>query len=190
MSTAKHRAIHTARRSARATVALIAGPEFPAIMADVARWRRLTPSARWAPVGLTKVDRTTIIHRLGRLAGQTGVRPRQLILLGIGEAGRRTLEAVLQGGLDCAGILAVDIPCDPLSFRVGPVGAAIRLVVHHDDLQPPEESLVRQLQHADIDVRIIGLGSGAGSGSTAVARAAETFVLELVAMAGQNGDGV
>jgi len=39
---------------------------------------------------------------------------------------------------------------------------------------------VRQLQHADIDVRIIGLGSGAGSGSTAVARAAETFVLELV----------
>jgi hypothetical protein len=190
MSTARHRAIHAARRSARATVALIAGPEFPAIMADVARWRRLTPSARWAPVGLTKVDRTTIVHRLGRLAGQTGVRPRQLILLGTGEAGRRTLEAVLQGGLDCAGILAVDIPCEPLSFRVGPVAAAIRLVVHHDDLQPPEESLVRQLQHADIDVRIIGLGSGAGSGSTAVARAAETFVLELVAMAGQNGNGV
>jgi hypothetical protein len=84
----------------------------------------------------------------------------------------------------------VDIPCDPLSFRVSPVAAAIRLVVHYDDLQPPEANLVRQLQHADIDVRIIGLGSGAGSGSTAVARAAETFVLELVAMAGQNGNGV
>jgi hypothetical protein len=190
MSMARHGAIHAAPRSATATVVLIAGPALPGIGADVARWRRLTPSARWASAGLTKADRTTIIHRLQRLAGQRGVRPGQLILLGAGETGRRTLEAVLQGALDCAGMLAVDIPCDPLSFRVGPVAAAIRLVVHHDDLQPPEESLIRQVQHSDIDFRIIGLGSGARSGSRAVARAAETFVLELVAMAGQNGNGV
>jgi hypothetical protein len=189
MATARDSTIHPARQSATAAVALITGPELPAGMADVARWRRLTPSAVWTSVGATKVDRTTIVEDLGTMVSRRGLRTRQVILLGAGETGRSALEAVLQGALDCAGMLAVNIPCDALSFRIAPVAAAIRLVVHQDNLQLPEGGLVRQLQRADVDVRVIGLGAAVETG--AVARAAEAFVLELVAIAGRkNGNGV
>jgi predicted esterase len=191
MFISSHNATPAARPNARAMVALIAGPEPPAAAPeDLTRWRRLTPSAMWAFIGLTKVNRTTLVDNIAGLMKRRAINPRQLILLGRGDTGRRAFELVAQGALDCAGIIAIDMPCHPLSRSIGPAVAAIRLVVHHHSSRPAGERLISQLQRADFDVRVIGLGAAADR-SAATARAAEIFVLELVAMTGRHcGHGV
>lgn len=191
MFIASHNATPAARPDARAMVALIAGPEPSAVTPeDLMRWRQLIPAAIWAFVGPRKVDRTRLVDNIAALIKRRAINPRQLILLGCGDTGRCALELVAQGALDCAGIVAVDIPCHPLSFAIVPAVSAIRLVVHHDGSRPAGERLVDELQRADIDVRVIGLGAAA-NGSAAIASAAETFVLELVAMIGRHsGPGV
>jgi hypothetical protein len=192
MSSTSHSAMFPARQRAKATVALISGPESPVLAApeDLKRWRQLTPSAMWALVGLTKVSRTTIVDSLVALMDRRALQSAQLILLGSGDAGRCAFELVLQGAIDCAGIVAVDIPCDPVSFRLVSEAAAIRLVIHQNDSKPTEHGLLKQLQRADIDVRVIGLCATANRSAT-IANAAETFLLELVALvARQGGNGV
>jgi hypothetical protein len=190
MSIASHNAT-PARPHARAMVALIAGPEPSAVTPeDLARWRQLVPAAIWAFVGLRRIDRTTLVDNIAALMRRRAINPRQLILLGCGDTGRCVFELVAQGALDCAGFVAVDIPCHPLSFAIVPAVSAIRLVIHRDDSRPAGERLVDELQHADIDVRVIGLAAAA-NGSAAIASAAETFVLELVAMIDRHsGPGV
>ncbi|HEX9213362.1 MAG TPA: hypothetical protein VF901_22865 [Bradyrhizobium sp.] len=190
MSIASHNAT-PARPNARAMVALIAGPEPSAVAPeDLTRWRQLTPAAMWAFVSLTKVNRTTLVDDIAALMKRRAITPRQLILLGCGDTGRRAFELVAQGALGCAGIVAVDIPCHPLSFAIVPAVSAIRLVIHHDGSRPAGERLVDELQRADIDVRVIGLCAAANR-AAAIASAAETFVLELVAMIGRySGPGV
>ncbi|WP_245330375.1 hypothetical protein [Bradyrhizobium sp. AS23.2] len=40
-----------------------------------------------------------------------------MILLGEGKAGRTALKLVLRGALDCAGVLAIAVPCAGLPFH-------------------------------------------------------------------------
>lgn len=94
--------------------------------------------------------------------------------------GRAALELVLRGTIDCAGLLAIAVPCAALPFRIVPTAAAIRLVMTHQDAPA---DLTTALRAADIDTRIIGFAPGATNDSQAAASAAETFVLELVANA-------
>jgi hypothetical protein len=191
MSSTDHSTIHAARHGARPTIALITGPELaPAGLAeDLTRWHRLMPSATWTSVRLAELNPTSIVHCVAALRIRRSLERGQLILFGTGDTARRALELVVQGALDCAGMLAVDIPCSPLSCRVAFVPTAIRLVVSRDGSLPPDEDLVGQLRHADIDLRVIGLGPAAAN-KAAIASAAETFLLELVAMVGrQCGNG-
>ncbi|MCC8943981.1 hypothetical protein H8A97_02395 [Bradyrhizobium sp. Arg62] len=182
-----HTATPSARPNARIMVVLIAGPE-PSTLApeDLAPWRQVIPSAMWALIGLTQVNRTTILDNIAALMKRRAANPRRLILLGCGETGREAFELVAQGTIDCAGIVAIDIPCHPLSFAIVPTPTAIRLVVHHHGSGRAGDGLVEQLQRADIDVRVIGLGAVAANKSATIASAAEAFVLELAAMVGRH----
>src|SRR5882757_8647722 len=142
MSIASHNAT-PARPNARAMVVLIAGPEPSAVTPeDLARWRQLIPAAIWAFVNLTKVDRATLVDDIAALMRRRAINPRQLILLGCGDTGRCAFELVAQGALDCAGIVAVDIPSHPLSFAIVPAVSAIRLVIHHHGSRQAGECLV------------------------------------------------
>jgi hypothetical protein len=192
MSLTDHRSIRPARQNAGAMVAVIAGPELLLAMPqDLSRWWRLTPSAMWASVGpATKVPEN-IPEGVAALLRQKRLGPRQLILLAAGETGHQALELVLHGALDCAGILTIDIPRDPVPFRIARTAAAIRIVVHRHGSPACGDALLGQLQRADIDQRIIALSPAAGNKQQALASAAESFLLELVAMVGrQSGSGV
>jgi hypothetical protein len=163
-------------------IAVMAGQHAPAIATteDWARWRRLTP-AIWTTVNLRHVSPAEILPAVSVALHRWAARPDQLILLGEGDLGRRALELVLQGHIDCAAILAVDIPSHPLSFRITPAAAAIRLVAHQDGSETAGDDLLGNLQAADIDARIIRLQPRGANDVRATASAIETFLLELVA---------
>jgi len=144
-------------------------------------WRRLTPLATWAHLNLRSGDRAEILGAIDAVREQQGVPERQLILLGEGIAARGVLELVLQGALACAGLLAIGVSCDALSFPIAPTATAIRLVVSPQTRAAPD-ALIDALRAADIDERIIKLDPAVGN--DALIAAAETFVLELVATVG------
>jgi hypothetical protein len=173
-------------RQAQVIVAMFIGPNAPAIgiAEDLERWRRLTPLAGWTTINLRSTARSEILHGVAAVLEQNHIAAHQLILLGGGIAMRRALELVLQGALVCAGMLAIDIPCTPLPFRIVPTTAAIRLVQHNGSKGASDE-FVRALQAADLDERIITFDPAGRSGARAAASAAETFVLELVATVGR-----
>ncbi len=173
-------------------VALLAEPDVLLGMADnVSHWWQLTPSAMWSTIRLpTKVPKN-IPEIIAGLIRQKRMGPKQLILLTAGEAGHQTLELVLQGALECAGILTIDIPCDPLPFPIARTAAAIRVVVRQRGPSFCRDALLGQLQRADIDQRIIALSPVTGNKQQAMASAAESFLQELVAMVGrQSGSEV
>jgi hypothetical protein len=175
-------------RQAQVIVVVVIGPDGPAIgiAKDLERWRRLTPLAGWTTINLTSTAGSEILHGVAAVLEQKHLAAHQLILLGGGMAMRRALELVLQGALVCAGMLAIDIPCTPLPFRIVPTAAAIRLVVLHGGSKGAPDDLVRALQAADLDERIITLNPmGRSDARAAAASAAETFVLELVATVGR-----
>jgi hypothetical protein len=178
----------TATRMARQRQVIVAafiGPHGLAVgtAKDLARWRRLTPLADWTTITLANTARSEILRSVAAVLEQKHIAAHQLILLGGGIAMRRALELVLQGARVCAGILAIDIPCTPLPFRIMPTAAAIRLVVQGGS-HSTSHDLVRALQVADLDRRIITLTVGR-SDARAAASAAETFILELVATIGR-----
>ena len=172
-------------RQAQVIVAVLIGPDGSAVgMAkDLERWRRLTPLAGWTTINLTSAARSEILHRVAAVLEHKHIASHQLILLGRGIAMRRALELVLQRALVCAGMLAIDIPCTPLPFRIMSTAAAIRLVVPRGG--PASDDLVRALQAADLDERVITLNPIGRGDARAAARAAETFVLELIATVGR-----
>lgn len=151
----------------------------------MARWRRLTPSATWAFARLETVSRACAIGAIATLLDRRRLSATQLILFGTGEAGRLLFELVLEGALECAGVLAVDIPCHRLASPANSSDTAFRLVLHRERTLLVEDSLLHQLQGADLDQRIIALGPTAANNSRAIASAAETFLLELVATVGR-----
>lgn len=168
-------------------VAVFIGPDGPAIgiTKDLERWRRLTPLAGWTAINLTSTARSEILHGVAAVLERKHIAAHQLILFGGGLAMRRARELVLQGTLVCAGMLAIDIPCTPLTFRVMPTAAAIRLVLLHRGSKGAPDGLVRALQAADLDERIITLNPIGSGDARAVASATETFALELVATVGR-----
>lgn len=189
MSLTEHGLARLARPHPTAAIAYIAGPEAAAVAGDedLARWRRLTPSAAWAFAKLAVVSRACAIGTIATLVDRRRLPSTQLILFGTGEAGRLLFELVLEGALDCAGVLAVDIPSHRLPFRANASHRAFRLVLHRERIPPVEDSFLHQLQGADLDQRIIALGPAAANNSRAIASAAEAFLLELVATVGRQG---
>lgn len=183
-------AARPARIAAKATVAVIAGPDAPVVatLEDLRRWRRLTPLALWSAISIRGVppDRNlpdAILRGVAAELARRDIEAHRLILLAEGKAARAALELVLRGEIDCAGLLAIAVPCAPLSFRIVPTAAAIRLVVRREDRGDTPVDLVTALRAADIDARIIGFDSAAANDARAAGNAAETFVLELVANA-------
>lgn len=187
MSLTEHGLVRLARPHPTTAIAYIASPEAAAVAGqqDLARWRRLTPSATWAFARLAAVTRACAIGTIATLLDRRRLSSTQLILFGTGEAGRLVFELVLEGALDCAGVLAVDIPCHRLRFRANASHTAFRLVLHRERTSPVEDGFLHQLQCADLDKRIIALGPAAAKNSRAIASATETFLLELVATIGR-----
>jgi hypothetical protein len=175
-------AARPARTAVKVMVAVLAGPDAPlvATLAELPRWRALTPLALWSTVSVRDAGPDEVLHGVAAELVRQGVGAPQLILLAEGKAARTTLELVLQGALDCAGILAIAPPCAALPFRIVPTAAAIRLVVQHEERGDVPVALITALQAADIDTRITSLNR---QDTRAAASAAETFVLELVANA-------
>jgi hypothetical protein len=171
-----------ARIAAKVMVAVLAGPDAPLIAtpAELPRWRALTPLAQWSDVSVHDASPDKILHGVATELARRDVGAAQLILLAEGKAARTALELVLQGTLDCAGILSIALPCTALPFRIIPTAAAVRLVVQREDRGDAPVALITGLQATDIDARITSLNR---HDMRAAASAAETFVLELVANA-------
>jgi hypothetical protein len=163
-------------------VAVLAGPDAPRVAtpAELRRCRALTPLALWATISISAANPDEILHGVAAELVRQDVGAPQLILLAEGKAARTTLELVLQGALDCAGLLAIALPCAALPFRIVPTAAAIRLVTQRGERGDVPADLITALQAADIDTRITSLNR---QDTRAAASAAETFVLELVANA-------
>ncbi|WP_246775268.1 hypothetical protein [Bradyrhizobium diazoefficiens] len=154
--------------AAKVTVAVIAGPDAPlvATLEDLRRWPRLTPLALWSAVSIRGVppDKNLpdeILRGIAAELARRDIEAHRLILLAEGKAARAALELVLRGGIDCAGLLAIAVPCAALSFRIVPTAAAIRLVVRREDRRDSQVDLVTALRTADIDARIMGFDSAA-----------------------------
>jgi len=177
--------VRPARTAARVTVAVIAGPgsALVATPEQLGLWWCLTPLARWSTVPVRGTHPDEVLHGVASVLARHDVDAHRLILLAEGLAARAALELVLQRAIDCAGLLAIAVPCTALPFRIIPTAAAIRLVVAHPDREDTPVDLISDLRAADIDMRIIGLAAGAANDARAAASAAETFVLELVANA-------
>jgi hypothetical protein len=175
-------ATRPARTTAKALVAVLAAPDAPlvATAAELARWRALTPLALWSAISVRDASPDEILHGVAAELARQDAEAHQLILLAEGKAARTALEVVLQGTLDCAGLLAIAISCAALPFRVVPTAAAIRLVVQHEERGDVPVALITALHAADIDTRITSLNR---HHTRAAASAAETLILELVANA-------
>lgn len=171
--------------AAKVMVAVIAGPDAPLVATPAAlpRWRALTPLASWSTVFVGDASPDEILHGVAAELARQDAGATQLILLAEGKAARTALELVLQAALDCAGILAIALPCAALPFRIVPTTAAIRLVVQREDRGDAPADLITALRAADIDARITGLDPTVARGARTAASTAETFVLELVANA-------
>jgi hypothetical protein len=179
----------TAGAPAKAMVAVIAGSDAPLVATayDLPRWRRLTPLAVWSTVPVRDGSREQILRGVAAELARQAVQARQMILLAEGESGRAALEMVLQGGLDCAGILAIAVSCAALPFPIVPTTVAVRLVVQREECADAPDNLISTLRTADIDARIIRLDPAASQDTRIATNAAETFVLELVANASRQG---
>ena len=178
-------AVRPARTAARVTVAVIAGPGAGLVTTpeQLGRWWCLTPLARWSTVPMRGTHPNEVLHGVASVLARHDVDADRLILLAEGQVARAALELVLRGAIDCAGLLAIAVPCTALPFRIVSTAAAIRLVVGRQDRKDTPVDLISELHAADIDTRIIGFASGAANNARAAASAAETFVLELVANA-------
>jgi hypothetical protein len=178
-------AARPARTAAKAMVAVLTGPDTPlvATSAELPRWRALTPLALWSTVSIRDTSPDEILRGVAAELARQGVEASRLILLAEGKAARTALELVLQGILDCAGILAIALPCAALPFRIAPTATAVRLVVQREDRGDLPADLITALRAADVDARIISLDPAVTREARTAASAAETFVLELVANA-------
>jgi hypothetical protein len=166
-------------------VAVLVGPDTPlvATAAELPRWRALTPLALWSTVSVRDASSDEILRGVAAELARQDAEAHQLILLAEGQAARTALELVLQGALDCAGILAIALPCTALTFPMVPTATAVRLVVRREDRGDMPADLITALRAADIDARIISLDPAVTREARTAANAAETFVLELVANA-------
>jgi hypothetical protein len=178
-------AARAARAAAKIMVAVLAGPDAPLVATpdQLRRWRALTPLALWSTISVRDPSPDEILHGVAAELARQNADARQLILLAESKAARSSLELVLQGTLDCSGLLAITPPCAALPFRFVSIAAAIRLVLQREERENPPNDLVTALQAADIDTRITSLNPTVARDARTAASAAETFVLELVANA-------
>jgi hypothetical protein len=182
-------AARPARSAAKVMVAVITGPDTPLVStsAELTHWRALTPLALWSAVSVRDVSPDEILRGVAAELARQDVDAPQLILLAEGKSARPALELVLQGALDCAGILVIALPCAALPFPIVPTAAAVRLVVRREEYEDAPADLITALRAADIDARVISLNPAVADDARTAANAAETFVVELVAIASRQG---
>jgi hypothetical protein len=177
------------RHAAKVMVGVLAGPDAPLVATaeHLSRWRRLTPLAIWSTVPVRDADPDEILRSVAAELARAEVEARRLILLGEGKAARAALGLVLHGALDCAAILAIAMSCAVLPFPVASTAAAVRLVVRREAGEGAPDDFIGALRAADIDERIIMLNPASACDAQTAASAAETFVLELVAITSRRG---
>jgi hypothetical protein len=175
--------------AAKVIIAVLAGADAPLVAtpAELRCWRRLTPLALWSAVSVHGAGPDEILHGVAAELVRQDVGAPQLIVLAEGKVARTALELVLQGALDCAGLLAIALPCAALPFRIVTTAAAIRLVVHRGERGDTPADLITALRDADIDARITCLDPTVARDARTAASATESFVLELVANASRQG---
>jgi hypothetical protein len=177
------------RHAAKVMVGVLAGPDAPLVATaeHLSRWRRLTPLAMWSTIPVRDAGADEILRGIAAELARAEVEARWLILLGEGKAARTALGLVLQGALDCAGVLAIAMSCAALPFRIASTAAAVRLVARCEASEDAPDDLIGALRAADIDERIIMLNPASACDAQTAASAAETFVLELVANTSRRG---
>jgi len=165
------------RAVASIMVGVLAAPDASAfaIPQKLARWRRLTPLATWAPIELAELSHAGIFYGVAAALDRFAMVPRHLILLGEGPVARSALELVLPGALPCGGIVFIDVFYGALPFRIVPTATAIRLVVHQNGSQRSPDTLTGALRAADLDAHIINLNTAGDCAAGAAASAAATI---------------
>jgi hypothetical protein len=156
---------------------------------DEAHWRLTNPLADWVSIDVREMPKLSdafwLQRKLSEPLDRSHMHFGQLVLLGRGDAGRLALDLVLNGALSCAGIVGIDIPCAPLRTTIAHTSASVRLVLHKGSVNRPDGlRLINGLRRQDVDTRVMMLPSVVGpGGAEATARAAGTFLFELVANA-------
>jgi hypothetical protein len=137
-------AARPARTAAKVMVAGIAGPDAPLIATPetLRCWRALTPATSWLTICVRDASPDEISQRVAAELARQDAEAHAPILLAEGKAARTALELVLQGALDCGGILAIVPPCTALPFRIVPIAAAVRLVVRREEREGAPNNLI------------------------------------------------
>ena len=108
----------------------------------------------------------------------------QLVLIRKEACGLLALEIVLDGAIECAGVLGVDIPDAPLHSPISPTMSSVRLVFHEGQPNGNSPCLREVLRANDIDTRVTMLPPRTGNtDDDATFRATKTFLGELIAKA-------
>jgi hypothetical protein len=155
---------------------------------DQAHWQLTNPLADWVSIDVRETPKLSdafwLQRKLSEPLDRRHMQFGQLVLLGRGDAGRLALDLVLEGALSCAGVVGIDIPCAPLRTTIAHTTASVRLVLHNGEVSRPDSiRLINSLRREDVDTRVMVLPSVGTGGAEATARAAGTFLFELVAKA-------
>jgi hypothetical protein len=155
---------------------------------DQAHWRLTNPLADWVSIDVRETPKLSdafwLQRKLSEPLDRRHMQFGQLVLLGRGDAGRLALDLVLEGALSCAGVVGIDIPCAPLRTTIAHTTASVRLVLHKGEVSRTDSiRLINSLRREDVDTRVMMLPSVGTGGAESTARAAGTFLFELVAKA-------
>lgn len=153
-------------------------------------WQPMVPRAQFLGVEfedmLWNVNQAALQRIMVEAVAARGLTPGQMLLLGLGEAGRFAMELVLHGVLPAAGVMAYDMPLMGAKMLPPRSAAAFRFVQQTSPDDPGNiqfRSLVRKLQRQDIDVRAIILPEDSLWNHDMPMRAGTSFLVELVAKA-------
>jgi hypothetical protein len=155
---------------------------------ELAHWRLTNPLADWINIDVREMPRSSDVVWLQRELSEPLERRHmqfsQLVLLGRRDPGRLALDLVLEGALSCAGVVGIDIPCTQLRTAIAHTTASVRLVLHQEEVSRTDGiGLINGLRREDVDTRVMLLPSVGPGGAEATARAAGTFLFELIAKA-------
>jgi hypothetical protein len=176
--------------SSDALVALLFAPgEAEAAAHLAAEWRTSVPGVEFAGLELCpqahRQDYTPLRQALLDMVRDRAIWPSRLILFGAGAAAALALALVFERAIWSVGVIGLDAPLDALSAAQS-TSSRIRLVQRPaPDGNIRLQALLRSLRRSLIDVRAMTLPEGTELSSPVAARACGTFILEMVAHAGQ-----
>lgn len=155
---------------------------------DFMQWKRTDPLTDWIRIDMQEApysrDGAWLQRKLSDLLARKQMQFGHLVLVGRGNTGRLGLDIILDGTIECAGIVGIDIPCLTPPIAITATTTSIRLVLHQDETNPTNGAdLIGVLRSQDVDTRIMRLPFRGDDVPEVTARAAEVFLFELVAKA-------